>query len=144
MNKNRRILLVDDDEVLLSCLKRMLERQFDVDIAAGPDQALESVTARGPYAVVVSDMHMPRMPGTELLSRIKQVCPDTVGLLLSGNANADEAATEIRNGTVFRLVEKPCPHDELVEILKEALAHYESSSPSDPALPAVSLPTRTA
>lgn len=128
MSKKRLILFVDDEELVLLCFERLLGRRFDLEFAGGPDQALEAVSTRGPYAVVVSDMGMPGMNGIELLSKVKQACPDTVGLLLSGNAEFDEADEAIRQGIVFRLVQKPCPTEELIQILEEALARYESAT----------------
>lgn len=128
MSKSRRILFVDDDELILSCFERLLGRRFDLDVAESPEQALEAVSTRGPYAVVVSDMGMPGMNGIELLSKVKQACPDTVGMLLSGNAEFDEADEAARQGIVFRLIQKPCPTEELIQILEEALARYESAT----------------
>lgn len=143
MNETTRILFVDDEELLLSCFQRTLGRQFDLDIAAGPDQALEALSARGPYAVVVSDMRMPGMNGVELISRIKQLSPHTVGLLLSGNVQSDETDQAVRNGTVFRVVQKPCPHEEMVAFLEESLAQYEKDIATDRALHALFARART-
>src|SRR6185436_19621035 len=98
MSKTMRILFVDDDEFILYCFERMLGRTFDIDVAAGPHRALEAIKARGPYAVVVSDMRMPEMNGLELLSRIEQIHPDTVRVLLSGNADSEETHAAVRNG----------------------------------------------
>jgi DNA-binding NtrC family response regulator len=129
MSENRRILFVDDEEVILSCFKRLLGQQFDLDTVLGPTQALDALAVRGPYAVVVSDMRMPGMNGIELISRIKQLYPNTVSLLLSGNTESPETADAVRDGAVWRLVQKPCPHEEMVQILKESLAQYESRLP---------------
>jgi DNA-binding NtrC family response regulator len=126
MSENKRILFVDDEEFILSCFKRVLGQQFDLETAPGPAQALAALAARGPCAVVVSDMRMPGMNGIELLGRIKQLYPNTVSLLLSGNTESQETEDAVRNGAVWRLVQKPCPHEEMVQILKESLAQYES------------------
>jgi DNA-binding NtrC family response regulator len=143
MNETTRILFVDDEELLLSCFQRTLGRKFDLDVAAGPAQALEALTARGPYAVVVTDLRMPGMNGIELIYEIKQLSPHTVSFLLSGNAHSDETDEAVRNATVFRVVQKPCPHEEMVELLKEGLAQYEANIATDPALRALSAPART-
>jgi DNA-binding NtrC family response regulator len=137
MSETRRILFIDDEELLLACFQRTLGPKFDLDVAAAPNQALEALTSRGPYAVVVSDMRMPGMNGIELISKIKQLSPHTVGLLLSGNAQSDETDEAVRNGTVYRVVQKPCPHEEMIKLLEESLAQFQDNIATDRALHAL-------
>ena len=126
MNENRRILLVDDDPLILSCYERLLGRRFNLDVAMGAAEALQRISRDGPYAVVISDMKMPGMTGLELLTKTKETSPGTVRLLLSGNAEFDGAGRVVREGIVFRVLQKPCPIDELIEILESALVYQES------------------
>jgi len=125
MSATKRILLVDDDEFVLTCIRRMLERRFAFDFAVGANAALEVLAARGPYAVIVTDLRMPGMSGIELLSRAQKLSPNTVGLLLSGGTNSDETDDATRKGIVFRLMEKPCESARLIEAIEEALARHE-------------------
>ena len=125
MSATKRILLVDDDEFILICVKRMLEPRFEFDTAVGAQQALDAVTTRGPFAVIVTDMRMPGMSGIELLSRTREISPQTVGLLLSGDGHTDQTDASIKNGVVFRLVEKPCDSAELTQAIEAALAKHE-------------------
>ncbi|HYR89231.1 MAG TPA: response regulator [Terriglobia bacterium] len=119
-----KILIVDDDQWILSCFERMLGRCFNLETALGPLQALKTVATDGPYAVVLSDMRMPVMNGLDMLAKMKEISPSTVGLILTGYAG-DEMARSIKSGVLFKLIEKPCPLDQLKVILEEALAKYE-------------------
>ena len=69
---NEKILLVDDDAMILSGLKRQLRNQFNIETAINGEEALKMVGENGPYAVVVSDFHMPGMNGIQFLCRLKR------------------------------------------------------------------------
>ena len=75
------ILLVDDEELVLSSYQRVLRKQYHFDVANSGQKALDMITAGGPYAVVVSDMRMPGMNGVELLCLVKEITPGTVRLM---------------------------------------------------------------
>jgi len=64
-----RILIVDDEALVLEALRRQLRTHFDVTVANEPWEAMELVASKGPYAVVVSDLRMPGMDGVTLLYR---------------------------------------------------------------------------
>jgi CheY-like chemotaxis protein len=62
-----KVLLVDDDALVLAGLKRQLRNQFSIDTALSGEDALKQVLQNGPYAVIVSDFMMPGMNGVEFL-----------------------------------------------------------------------------
>ena len=76
-----KILLVDDDAMVLAGLKRQLRNHFSIDTALSGEEALKQVQENGPYAVIVSDYMMPGMNGIEFLSYVKKSDPDTVRIL---------------------------------------------------------------
>jgi CheY-like chemotaxis protein len=81
---NARILLIDDNKDGLVVRRSLLqELGYRVEIAPGPDEAL-SVVAVSRFDVIVTDYKMPRMTGTELIGRIRQVDPEARFILLSG------------------------------------------------------------
>src|SRR5271157_874708 len=102
-----RILLVDDDSNVLEGYLRTLSREFRLEIAHGGQEALKLATDNGPYAVVVSDMRMPGMDGIQLLSKIKALSPDTIRVMLTGNAEIETATNAINEGNIFRFLNKP-------------------------------------
>lgn len=120
-----RILIVDDEPAVIQGYKRSLHKFFDVDVALSGHEALEQIHRNGPYAVVVSDMRMPVMDGLQLLTTIKRETPDTVRIMLTGNADQKTAVDAVNTGRVYRFINKPCSPDELAEALKAALQHYD-------------------
>jgi DNA-binding NtrC family response regulator len=119
-----RILIVDDEELILEALQRQLRPRFDVTTAVGGKAAIRLVMSQGPYAVVVSDLKMPEMDGVTLLYLIRQVAPETVRVLLTGKADLEAAASAINLGNIFRFLNKPCPPGVLLRALEAAVEQY--------------------
>ncbi len=117
-----KVRLVDDDDLVLACLERMLSRHFQLEAAPGPWEALHAVSTKGPFAVVVSDMRMPGLNGLQFLAKAKELVPDTIGILLSGNPE-DVEAEVAGNDLVFKVLSKPTPYDELIKVITEAIEH---------------------
>ncbi|MCK5076418.1 MAG: response regulator, partial [Calditrichia bacterium] len=72
-----KILFVDDEEHVLSSFKRTFRKEFDMETANSGKSALRIISSNGPFSVIVSDMRMPEMNGVQLLSKIKDLSPDT-------------------------------------------------------------------
>jgi len=119
-----KILLVDDDSNILDGYRRSLSREFLIETAMGGEQALKLVADNGPYAVVVSDMRMPGMDGIQLLSKIKAQSPDTIRVMLTGNAEIETAVNAINEGSIFRFLTKPCSKETMAKTLTAALVQY--------------------
>jgi len=122
---NNKILFVDDDPNLLAALQRSLRRLFQFDTALGGPEALHTLDTQGPYAVIVADQSMPGMSGVELLEIVRQRAPDTVRVMLTGNADQQSAVDAVNRGAVFRFLNKPCPPEVLIPALEMALKQYE-------------------
>ncbi len=119
-----KVLVVDDDPRILESYQRVLRKRFSLDTAASGREALEMVSRYGPYAVVVSDMRMPEMSGLDLLMRIREQAPDTVRIMLTGNADQQTAVDAVNRGNVFRFLHKPCSPEVMVEAVEQALEYY--------------------
>ena len=119
-----RILLVDDDSNVLDGYRRSLSREFLLETALGPEQAVPLIEKNGPYAVIVSDMRMPGMNGIELLSSVKTSSPDTIRVILTGNADLETAINAINEGSIFRFLIKPCAREVMAKTLTAALMQY--------------------
>ncbi|MBE2216256.1 MAG: response regulator [Opitutaceae bacterium] len=122
-----RILFVDDDANLLAGFQRSLRKQFTFDIALGGPPAIELVRKAGAdvYAVVVCDMRMPVMDGVKTLECIRSLSPDTVRIMLTGNADQQTAVDAVNRGQIFRFLNKPCPPEVLAPALETALKHHQ-------------------
>jgi response regulator RpfG family c-di-GMP phosphodiesterase len=114
-----RVLCVDDEPRIFQAMQRQLASEFEV---VGTDNALEALTwlAEGSFQVIVSDMRMPGMNGTALLSRAREAQPDTVRVLLTGEADIADAINVVNQGNIFRFLVKPCPPDVLRAALHAA------------------------
>ncbi len=119
-----KILFVDDEENVLQSMKRQLRKRFPMQFALSGDEALQKLKENGPFAVIVSDMRMPGMNGVELLSRVKDLYPDTVRIMLTGNADQETAMEAVNNGQIFRFLTKPCSTATLVPSLALAQRQY--------------------
>ena len=95
-SKTPSILIVDDEDMVLSSLRGVFTLQTDYDIheANTPKNAIELI-GRTPIDVVISDFLMPEMNGIELLKEVKKLQPETVRLLLTGYADKENAIKAI-------------------------------------------------
>jgi response regulator RpfG family c-di-GMP phosphodiesterase len=115
-----KILCVDDEPNILRAFERQLRGHFEVVTAQEPHQALQMIAENGPFAIVVSDLRMPDMNGIDFLSHVRQIAPDTVRVMLTGNADLSAAMTAVNEGRVFQFLTKPCPGDMLLRTLEAA------------------------
>ncbi len=120
---NEKILFVDDDENLLASCERNL-RKFRLDTATGGEAGLRRIAESGPYAVVVADMQMPGMNGIQFLTAVKERSPNTVRMMLTGNADQDTAVRVVNESNIFRFLTKPCPLDVVSKALEDARGQY--------------------
>src|SRR5205807_7550585 len=109
---------------ILSGYERTLRHQFALEVAQSGAEALAKIEAGRRYAAVLSDLRMPGMNGLEVVRRVRQLSPDTVCLILTGNADLRTAIDAANEGNIFRFLEKPCPNEALSKILASAVAQY--------------------
>jgi response regulator RpfG family c-di-GMP phosphodiesterase len=119
-----KVLFVDDEENILHSIKRELRKRFEIHTAAGGREALEILKNEGPFAVIVSDMRMPLMDGIQLLAVVKEQYPETVRMMLTGNADQATAIEAVNKGQIFRFLNKPCPTSTLVIAIALAQRQY--------------------
>jgi response regulator RpfG family c-di-GMP phosphodiesterase len=124
-NANRpRILCVDDEPSILQAQELLLRRHYEVVTALGGPAGLQEIEKNGAPAVVLSDMRMPAMDGATFLGRVHQLAPDTVRMLLTGQADLNSCIAAINEGRIFRFLTKPCSPDVLLGIVKSAVDQY--------------------
>ncbi len=103
-----RVLLVDDEPLVSSGLRRIHQQSFDFVCASSPQEAIERLEHHGPFAVVVSDYQMPAVNGAEFLSEVAERYPDTSRVMLTGHGNLATAVDAVNRGSIFRFLMKPC------------------------------------
>lgn len=119
-----RVLFVDDEENILNGIRRQLRKQYEIATALNGAEALKLIGESEEFAVIVSDMRMPGMDGVEFLSKAKEITPDSVRLMLTGNAEQQTAIDAVNRGAVFRFLNKPCSVSQLVEAIEAAREQY--------------------
>lgn len=121
---SKKVLFVDDDPKILKGISRQFDDELDFETAIGPEEALELLDSEGPFAVVVSDMRMPKMTGVELLSVIRQRSPNTVRMMLTGFADLESTILAVNEGNIYRFLSKPCSHEVLEKAVHDGLEQY--------------------
>lgn len=119
-----RVLLVDDDPNILKAYERRLRKRFDIETALCSEEGVTAVNILGPFAVIVSDMTMPREDGADFLARLIDLCPDSVRIVLTGNADQATAVKAVNHARVFHFLSKPCPADELEAAIESGIEEY--------------------
>jgi len=117
-----RILIIDDDDVLLSALPWPIKRRVAnvaIDTADTPEEALRHVYSTD-YEVIISDIKMPRMDGVTLLRKLRAIQPDTPVILFTA-CGEEELRREANSAGAFAFVTKPLDLPFLVELIKKAL-----------------------
>ncbi len=121
---SERVLMVDDEENVLSAYGRVLRRRFDLETAIGGAEGLRKLKEEGPYAILVSDMRMPDVDGLQVLAAAREHCPETIRIMLTGNADQQTAIDAVNEGSIFRFLNKPCSSELLTATLDAALVQY--------------------
>ncbi|MBX3441764.1 MAG: response regulator [Planctomyces sp.] len=119
-----KILCVDDDEDILNCMRRRLQRQYAVRTACAAKAALEIVRNEGPFEVIITDCRMPGMTGAELLAEMRGLAPETTRVMLTGATDLEAALEAINSGDVFRFLAKPTPGEQLDRIVAAAVQQH--------------------
>ena len=120
-----RILIVDDEVMVLEGLEAVLRKGYEVITALGGEAGMRALREKGPFRIVVSDMRMPGMDGAAFLARVREESPDSIRLLLTGYADLDASVRAVNQGQIFRFLTKPCPTATLTAALAEAERQYQ-------------------
>lgn len=120
-----RVLLVDDEPVVLMSLRETLRPEgYTIVLANSPEEALESVRQHT-FAAVVTDFQMPRMTGVALLVEVKKLRPEAVRILISAVPTTETMIDAVNQAEIFRFILKPWRREELVQAVRDAIARYQ-------------------
>jgi len=122
---DRSILLVDDEENILSSLARLLRRQGYKILRANSGKAGLEVLKDNVVGVIVSDQRMPEMTGVEFLGLVKNIYPDTTRIVLSGYTDLKSITDAINDGDIYKFLTKPWDDEILLKSIDEAFDRYE-------------------
>jgi len=119
-----KILCVDDDLNILQGYKRSFRKDFNIYTAEGGSEGLSMIENDGPFAVVISDMRMPEMDGIQFLRLVKKLAPQTVRMMLTGNADQQTAIDAVNEGSIFRFLTKPCFPEVFAKAINAGIEQY--------------------
>jgi response regulator RpfG family c-di-GMP phosphodiesterase len=119
-----RILFVDDEPNVLEGITRLLRKQGSLHVATSGTDGLRVLSEEGPFALVVSDMRMPVMNGAQFLAKVREQWPDTVRMILSGQADLQATIAAVNDGHIYRFLSKPCPSELLLAAVEDGLNQY--------------------
>jgi serine phosphatase RsbU (regulator of sigma subunit) len=116
------VLIVDDEEMVLSSLRGLftLQTSYQVLEADDPRKALEDLS-RTRVDLVISDFLMPQMNGIEFLKEVKKVQPEAIRVLLTGYADKENAIKAINDVGLYHYLEKPWDNEALLSIVRNGL-----------------------
>jgi diguanylate cyclase (GGDEF)-like protein/PAS domain S-box-containing protein len=121
----RTLLLVDDEENILAALKRLLRREGYAIVTANSAPEGLAILERQAIDVIVSDQRMPEMTGVEFLSKVKEVWPDTIRIVLSGYTELQSVTEAVNKGAIYKFLTKPWDDTLLRTQIAEAFRQKE-------------------
>lgn len=124
--KEKTILLIDDDKSILRMFTRVLQRVgYSVETAETGKEAIEKATARS-YNLALIDIKLPDMEGTDLLSKLGEIAPKMIKIMITGFPSSDDRVKALNWGASAYLV-KPIQPEDLLKIVEENLKERKES-----------------
>lgn len=121
-----KILMVDDEPLVLAGYRRLLRNYFKVHTATGAQDGFKLLEDNGHFAVVIADYLMPGIDGLEFLLKARQIAPDTVRIMLTGKGDQQVATDAINITNIYFYLNKPCSDDELLAAVIAAAEKYRN------------------
>ena len=119
------VVLVDDEENILKALQRLLmDEDWHIETATSGESALVKLQTLDDVGLIVSDQRMPGMNGAEFLGRSREYAPHAQRILLTGYSDINATIEAINKGGAGRDISKPWKDEELLQVLRDAVALY--------------------
>ncbi len=122
MYTNAKILITDDEKMVLKTLKMLLgiEGFQNVECFENPIDALKYLNSQQ-VDLIISDFIMPQINGIEFLTEVKKIWPDTTQILLTGYADKENAIKAINEVGIYKYIEKPWDNTNLIMNIKNGI-----------------------
>jgi DNA-binding NtrC family response regulator len=115
-----RLLIVEDEDTLRESLKRVFQREgYQVEAVMSAEMALEHFEETS-FDLIITDIILPGITGIELLKRVKEISPEQIVIIVTAYASLETAVETLRAGA-FDYIVKPIIHEEIKQIVKNAL-----------------------
>jgi signal transduction histidine kinase len=124
-HSKRRILVVDDEALLLEMLTDLLQPYYEVRTARSGDEALQMMRLGFQPEVILADQRMPQMSGAEFLAKSAELVPKAVHVVLTGYTDVSDIVESINLGHVYLFLTKPWNDDGLLTALQNAFKQHD-------------------
>ncbi|MGD8413990.1 MAG: response regulator [Candidatus Latescibacterota bacterium] len=121
-NSSESIILVDDEEMVLTSLRSILslETDYNVKTFLSAKEALDHI-ANNDVDLVISDYLMPEMDGITFLARVRELKPEIPRIILTGYADKENAIKAINEVGLYQYIEKPWDNEDLMIVIRNGL-----------------------
>ncbi len=128
MDRKTKLLIIDDEDIVLkSCLRILKNENYAIDTAYSGEEGLKK-TDEKEYDIVITDLKMPGIGGMEVLSTLRRNKPDLTVIIFTGYATVENAREALKMGA-FDYIPKPFTNEELRSVVENAVkARAESSN----------------
>jgi len=115
-----KLLIVDDEVDNLELLQRIFHKGYRVLKAENGFEGLAILEREPDIGIIISDQRMPMMSGTEFLSQVAEIYPDTIRIILTAHTDVHALVDAINQSKVFKYITKPFRVDELTQVVQQA------------------------
>jgi PAS domain S-box-containing protein len=115
-----KLLIVDDEVDNLDLLQRIFHKSYRVLKAENGFEGLSRLEQEPDIGIIISDQRMPMMSGTEFLSQVAEIYPDTIRIILTAHTDVHALVDAINQSKVFKYITKPFRVDELTQVVQQA------------------------
>ncbi|MBI4243589.1 MAG: response regulator [Planctomycetes bacterium] len=121
MLNKKKVLIVDDDENMLKAFQRSLNcEDIDLTTNTSPLNAFNDLDASN-YSVIIADQRMPEISGIDFLSKVKEISPLTVRILMTGYTDYDVMIDAANKAQIYKIYTKPLENEMMAELVKDAI-----------------------
>jgi response regulator RpfG family c-di-GMP phosphodiesterase len=122
------VLIADDDLSVYQSIRRIIEPQNLRTLYADSGMSGLETIRQNPslLSMIISNHRMPDMKGTDFLEQARDICPNTIRFLITGNPDMETIIQAVNRGAVHRYLTKPWEADQLLAIVRDGIGIYES------------------
>jgi DNA-binding SARP family transcriptional activator/DNA-binding response OmpR family regulator len=123
-----RVLVVDDEPLVLEGLRRQIEPYFEVHTSTDAAGGLAALEEHGPFAVAVVDYQMPGQNGVEFMVQARNKFPRTVRVMLTGRGGLQVVTDALNKGNIFYYLNKPSPEGKLLDVVIYGVEKFRNTT----------------
>lgn len=120
-----RILLLDDDEVILLAIKETLAHENIEAAVFSSASTAQAALEQEPFSVIICDQRMPEMSGLEFLANSRKTQPNASRILITGVLTLNTVIDAVNKGEIFRFIAKPWIREELIATVRNGAQRYQ-------------------